>query len=183
MLSRLWQDLVARYNVRDVLPKLRDFSHEWDDDIKVSHASCTPVAAQQVGQHTVGKRARWGGGRETGPHWACTELSPGSGCTLERADVTAADWASAILSRHQVGCLHRSTRSSTTTRRALPSPSILKSASSAGAVCRRAALSRWVEELVPRPTSPSHAAAAVASATMAPAARLPSTTHKLSARK
>lgn len=29
------QDLTSRYRTRDLLPKLRAFSHEWDDEIKV----------------------------------------------------------------------------------------------------------------------------------------------------
>ena len=30
-----FQDLIARYDVRDVLPKLKSYSHEWDAEVQV----------------------------------------------------------------------------------------------------------------------------------------------------
>jgi hypothetical protein len=29
------QDLTSRYNVKDMLPKLKEFSHEWEEDVQV----------------------------------------------------------------------------------------------------------------------------------------------------
>ena len=29
------QDLTARYNVKDMLPKLKEFSKEWEGDVQV----------------------------------------------------------------------------------------------------------------------------------------------------
>lgn len=34
-----FQDLIARYDVRDVLPKLKSYSHEWDAEVQVGAES------------------------------------------------------------------------------------------------------------------------------------------------
>lgn len=38
------QDLISRYNVKDVLPKLRAYSHEWDAEVEV-RARCTALGS------------------------------------------------------------------------------------------------------------------------------------------
>lgn len=35
MINVSLQDLIARYDVRDVLPKLKAYSHEWDAEVQV----------------------------------------------------------------------------------------------------------------------------------------------------
>lgn len=35
----LRQDLIARYDVRDVLPQLKAYSHEWDEEVQVGAAA------------------------------------------------------------------------------------------------------------------------------------------------
>ncbi len=44
------QDLISRYDVKDVLPKLRAYSHEWDAEVEVS--------GHLAGQ-TIHKRGAW----------------------------------------------------------------------------------------------------------------------------
>ena len=57
----LLQDLIARYDVHDVLPKLRAYSHEWDEEVQVRGAACPGSRCTCMGRG--GACQRLGGGR------------------------------------------------------------------------------------------------------------------------